>query len=125
MWGRKASGEQREGACVVKMENCFGDADLTKNEGVTGESLVCSLVYRDQVRYPSATKLSDTIWKRTTVSTIHSGLVSVIYGNRNASYTIPGKLQAPSQEQPSSVQQGFQSGDLTTQTVQRISCLSR
>ncbi|GBM45692.1 hypothetical protein AVEN_14138-1 [Araneus ventricosus] len=51
-----------------------GDADLTKNVNTIGLSSVCNLVYRDKVRYPSAKKLSDTIWKGTTVL-ISYGLV--------------------------------------------------
>ncbi|GBO17332.1 hypothetical protein AVEN_139033-1, partial [Araneus ventricosus] len=37
------------------------NADLMKNVDVTGEGSVCSLVDRVQVRYPSGTKLSDTV----------------------------------------------------------------
>ncbi|GBN06798.1 hypothetical protein AVEN_69018-1, partial [Araneus ventricosus] len=55
------------------------DEDLTKNVDAAGIS-VLSLVHRDKVRYPSATKLSDTVWKGTTVLTNYSGLVYVIYG---------------------------------------------
>ncbi|GBN55697.1 hypothetical protein AVEN_70749-1 [Araneus ventricosus] len=48
------------------------DPDLTKNMDATGESSMCSPVHRDKVRYPSAMKLSDTIWKGTTVPTSHA-----------------------------------------------------
>ncbi|GBO39490.1 hypothetical protein AVEN_57238-1, partial [Araneus ventricosus] len=61
------------------------DADLTKNMVAIGESSVCSLVHRDKVRYPSATKLSDTVWKGTTVPTNYSSFVYVIYENRQCS----------------------------------------
>ncbi|GBM08525.1 hypothetical protein AVEN_69751-1 [Araneus ventricosus] len=58
------------------------DADLTKNVDATRESSVCGLVHRDNFRYPSATKLLDSVRKGTTVPTNYSGLVYVIYGNR-------------------------------------------
>ncbi|GBM53440.1 hypothetical protein AVEN_109347-1 [Araneus ventricosus] len=38
-------------------------ADLTKNVDARGESSVCSLVHRDNVRCPSSTELWNTIWK--------------------------------------------------------------
>ncbi|GBM27201.1 hypothetical protein AVEN_9865-1 [Araneus ventricosus] len=45
------------------------DADLMKNVDATGESSVYSLVHRDKVRCPSATKLWDTARNGTTVPT--------------------------------------------------------
>ncbi|GBO06269.1 hypothetical protein AVEN_132345-1 [Araneus ventricosus] len=46
---------------------CMGPVELgaylTKNVYATGESSVCSLVHRDNVRCPSSTELWDTIWK--------------------------------------------------------------
>ncbi|GBL97630.1 hypothetical protein AVEN_49138-1 [Araneus ventricosus] len=62
----------------------IGDADLTENVD-SRESSVCSLVHRDKVRYTSATKLSNTIWKGTTVLPNHSGLMYVIYENWSCS----------------------------------------
>ncbi|GBM13320.1 hypothetical protein AVEN_226301-1 [Araneus ventricosus] len=60
-----------------------GDTDLTKSMDSTGESSVCSLVHRDKVRYPSATKLSDTVYGRDPLSrpTIRTWYTYVIYRN--------------------------------------------
>ncbi|GBN23691.1 hypothetical protein AVEN_241383-1 [Araneus ventricosus] len=66
----------------IKFSRFPGDADLTKKVDATEGSSVCSLVHRDKERSPSATKLTDTEWKATTVPTNYSGLVYVIYRNR-------------------------------------------
>ncbi|GBO39552.1 hypothetical protein AVEN_127227-1, partial [Araneus ventricosus] len=43
------------------------DADFAKNVDAAGESSLFSLVHKDEVRYLSATKLSDTVQKGTIV----------------------------------------------------------
>ncbi|KAJ8893988.1 hypothetical protein PR048_006594 [Dryococelus australis] len=58
------------------------DADWITDVEAPGESSDCSLVHRDEVRYPNAKKIPDTVWKGTSVLTKYSVLAYVIYGNR-------------------------------------------
>ncbi|GBM76127.1 hypothetical protein AVEN_205239-1 [Araneus ventricosus] len=69
-----------------------GDNDLTKNMESTEESSVCSQVHIDKVQYPSATLLSDTVWKGTNIPTNYSGFVPTSRPTIRAWYHHPDKL---------------------------------
>ncbi|GBO43860.1 hypothetical protein AVEN_209584-1 [Araneus ventricosus] len=61
-WSSRPRGRRVPGSKPDSTEEPPCDANVTKNVDGAGRSLVCSVAHGDKVYYPSATKLSVTVW---------------------------------------------------------------